>query len=228
MEKFSKCNIFKSVQSQQTSFYKILLTLNRFIIIVMDKDSQYFQLQPYKKNVSFKYEELKLQNENKDKEKDKDKNKDKDKDEIFFNLWDNNFELAKKIQITDDLKIRYENEEKLFKLKIDNINGTIQTGQIEEVLYFKPTSLIQTGLIYDMFSVLEDKLCDKLNISFLDIIDRLGMFRINCRQDIPLNKVVYLRDLIVVFDCVNKVNYRGKIKYCIVCNIVKGDILLQK
>ena len=189
-----------------------------------DKDSQYFQLQPYKKNVSFKYEKLQLQNE------DKDKDKDKDKDDIFFNLWDNNFELAKKIQITDDLKIRYENEEKhlIFKLKIDNINGTIQTGQIEEILYFKPTSLIQTGLIYDIFSVLEDKLCDKLNISFLDIIDRLGMFRINSKQDIPLNKVVYLKDLIVVFDRVAKINYREKIKYCIVCNIVKGDILLQK
>ena len=187
----------------------------------MDKDTQYFQLQPYKKNVSFKYEKLELKNEDKD----------KDKDDIFFNLWDNNFELQKKIQITDDLKIRYQNEEKslIFKLKIDNINGTIQTGQIEkEVLYFKPTALIQTGLIYDMFSVLEDKLCEKLNISFLDIIDRLGMFRINCKQEIPLNKVVYLKDLIVVFDCVDKVNYRGKIKYCIVCNIVKGDILLQK
>ena len=186
----------------------------------MDKDSQYFQLQPYKKNVSFKYEKLQVKNERKD----------KDEDDIFFNLWDNNFELQKKMQITDDLKIRYENQGKrlIFKLKIDNINGTIQTGQVEKVLYFKPTSLIQTGLIYDMFSVLEDKLCDKLNISFLDIIDRLGMFRINCKQDIPLNKVVYLKDLIVVFDCVNKVDYREKIKYCIVCNVVKGDILLQK
>ena len=191
----------------------------------MDKDSQYFELQPYKKNVSFKYEKLELQNT------DADADADEDKGDIFFNLWDNNFELEKKIQITDDLKIRYQNEKKhlIFKLKIDNINGTIQTGQIEkEVLYFKSTALIQTGLIYDMFSVLEDKLCEKLNISFLDIIDRLGMFRINSQQDIPLNKVVYLKDLIVVFDCVNKVNYREKIKYCIVCNIVKGDILLQK
>ena len=188
----------------------------------MDKDCKYFQLQPYKKNVSFKYEKLELQN--------KDANTEENKDDIFFNLWDNNFELEKKIQITDDLKIRYKNEKKhsIFKLKIDNINGIIQTGQIEEVLYFKPTSLIQTGLIYDMFNVLEDKLCDKLNISFLDIIDRLGMFRINCKQDIPLNKVVYLKELIVVFDRIDKVNYREKIKYCIVCNIVKGDILLQK
>ena len=54
------------------------------------------------------------------------------------------------------------------------------------------------------------------------------MFRLNCKQDIPLNKVVYLRDLIVVFDRVDKINYKEKIKYCIVCNIVKGDILLQK
>ena len=113
-------------------------------------------------------------------------------------------------------------------MKIDNINGTIEKGQIEEIRYFRPTSLIQTGLIYDIFSVLEDKLCDKLNISFLDIIDRLGLFRVNCKQDIPLNKVVYLKDLVVVFDHVDKVNYRGKIKYCIICNIVKGDILLQK
>ena len=184
----------------------------------MDKDSQYFQLQPYKKNVSFKYEKLELQNET------------EDKDDIFFNLWDNNFELEKKIHITDDLKIHYKNENKclIFKLKIDNINGTIEKGQIEEIRYFRPTSLIQTGLIYDIFSVLEDKLRDKLNISFLDIIDRLGLFRINCKQNIPLNKVVYLKDLVVVFDYVDKVNYREKIKYCIVCNIVKGDILLQK
>ena len=195
-----------------------MLTLDRFIITAMDKDKQYFQLQPYKKNVSFKYEKLELENE------------DNDKDDIFFNLWDNNFELQKKIHITDDLKMHYKNESKclIFKLKIDNINGTIEKGQIEKIRYFRPTSLIQTGLIYDLLGVLEDKLCDKLNISFLDIIDRLGMFRINSKQDIPLNKVVYLKDLIVVFDHVDKVTYKGKIKYCIVCNIVKGDILLQK
>ena len=186
----------------------------------MDKESRYFQLQPYKKNVSFKYEKLELELENED----------NNEGDIFFNLWDNNFELQEKIHITDELKIHYKNENKclIFKLKIDNINGTVENGQIEEIRYFRPTSLIQTGLIYDIIAVLEDKLCDKLKISFLDIIDRLGMFRIKTKQDIPLNKIVYLKDLIVVFDRIDKVNYKGKIKYCIVCNIVKGDILLQK
>ena len=190
----------------------------------MDKDNQYFQ--PYQKNVSFKYEKLILEDE--DEDEDEDKYKDT-KDDIFFNLWDNNFELQKKIHITNDLKIHYKNKDKclIFKLKIDNINGTIETEQIQKIRYFRPTSLIQTGLIYDIFAVLEDKLCKKLNISFLDI-GRLGMFRINSQQDIPLNKVVYLKDLIVVFNRVDKVSFREKIKYCIVCNIVKGDILLQK
>ena len=197
-----------------------MLTLDRFIITAMDKDSQYFQLQPYKKNVSFKYEKLKLTNEDND----------KDKDDIFFNLWDNNFELQEKIHITDDLKIHYKNENKclIFKLKIDNINGTIEKGQIEKMRYFRPTSLIQTGLIYDILGVLEDKLCDKLKVSFLDIVNRLGMFRLNCKRDIPLNRVVYLKDLIVAFKRVDKIMYKGKIKYCIVSDIVQGDILLQK
>ena len=180
------------------------------------KDNQYFQLQPYKKNVSFEYEKLQLINEKNDQQ------------DVIFNLWNNNFDLENNIRISDDLKIRYSKENKVFKLKIDNINGTIETGQVDKIRYFRSTSLIQTGLIYDIFSVLEDKICQKLNISFLDIIDRLGLFRINCQQNIPLNKVVYFKDLIVVFDRVDKVNYRGKIKYCIVCNIVEGDVLLQK
>ena len=183
-------------------------------------DSGYFELQPYKKNVSFIYEKLELT----------DDSDHKNDDDAYFNLWDNNFNLEERIHITDDLKIHYKNNENrclIFKLKFDNINGTIDKGQIEGIRYFRPTSLIQTGLIYDILGVLEDKLCDKLKVSFLDIVDRLGMFRLNCKQDIPLNKVVYLRDLIVVFDRIDKVNHKGKIKYCIVSNIAHGDILLQ-
>ena len=191
----------------------------------MDNDGGYFELQPYKRNVSFKYEKLELPNRENDDDDDDD-----DNENITFNLWDNNFNLQEKIHITDDLKIHYRNENKCltFNLKFDNVNGTIDKGQINGIRYFRPTSLIQTGLVYDIIAVLEDKLCDKLQISFLDIVDRLGMFRLNCKQDIPFNKVVYFRDLIVAFNQVDKINYKGKIKYCIVCDIVQGDILLQK
>ena len=83
-------------------------------------------------------------------------------------------------------------------------------------------------MIYDIFSVLEDKICEKLNINFLDIIDRAGLIRITCKQRIPLNKVVYFRDLIVIFNRIEKVTYRGKTKYCIVSNMISGDVLLQE
>ena len=215
----------KAVESQQTSFYKILVTLDRFFCVMPndnnndDDDGGYFEMQPYKKNVSFRYEKLDLANEN-------DENND---DDIIFNLWENNFRLSEKIHITDDnLKIHYRHEKRCltFKLKFDNISGTID--KIDEICYFRPTSLIQTGLIYDILAVLEDKLCEKLKISFLDIVNRLGMFRLNCQQHIPLNRVVYLKDLIVAFKRVDKINCKGKIKYCIVSEIVQGDILLQK
>ena len=184
-----------------------------------DNDGGYFEMQPYKKNVSFKYEKLDLTNEN-----------DKDNDDIIFNIWDNNFNLNKNIHLSDEnLKIHYRHENRCvtFKLKFDNISGTID--KIDHICYFRPTSLIQTGLIYDILAVLEDKLCEKLKISFLDIVNRLGMFRLKYQQQhIPLNRVVYLKDLIVAFKRVDKINCKGKIKYCIVTEIVQGDILLQK
>ena len=211
----------KAVESQQTSFYKILVTLDRFFCVMADGDNDggYFEMQPYKKNVSFRYEKLDLTNEN-------DEN---NGDDIIFNLWENNFRLSEKIHISNDnLKIHYRHQNRCltFKLKFDNISGTID--KIDEICYFRPTSLIQTGLIYDILAVLEDKLCEKLKISFLDIVNRLGMFRLNCQQHIPLNRVVYLKDLIVAFKRVDKINCKEKIKYCIVSEIVQGDILLQK
>ena len=180
-------------------------------------DNQNLELLPYKNNVSFKWEKLQFEN-------------DFLSDNLTFNMWNNNFELQKNIHIFDNLKIHYKYYNKCvsFKLQIDNINGTIEKGQLEEIRYFSPTSLIQTGLIYDMFNVLENKVCEKLNINFLDIINRSGLLRINCKQKLPLNKVLYFKDLIVIFDRIDKVNHRGKIKYCIVCNIVVGDVLLQK
>ena len=186
-----------------------------------DKDkeigNQNLELLPFKKNVSFKWEKLEF-------------NEKFQTNDLTFNLWDNNFNLQKNIHIEDNLDIRYQHGKDCiyFKLKIENINGTIERGHVERIQYFRPTSLIQTGLIYDIFSVIEDKICEKLDIKFIDIIDRAGLIPIACLQKLPLNKVVYFRDLIVIFDRIEKVTYRGKSKYCIVTNIISGDVLLQK
>ena len=182
-----------------------------------NKNNQNLELLPHKKNVSFKWEKLKFGNEFKFLT-----------DCIIFNLWDNNFELQKNLHINDNLEIHYKYDRDCvyFKLKIENINGTIERGKLERMRYFRPTSLIQTGLIYNIFGKIEDKICEKLNINFLDIIDRQGLIRITCEQRLPLNKVIYFKDLIVIFDRVEEVTCRGKKKYCIVCNMISGDVLL--
>ena len=172
-----------------------------------------------KKNVSFKWGKLKFGNEF-----------ELLTNCLIFNLWDNNFELQKNLHINDNLEIHYKYDRDCvyFKLKIENINGTIERGKLERMRYFRPTSLIQTGLIYNIFGKIEDKICEKLNINFLDIIDRQGLIRVTCEQRLPLNKVIYFKDLIVIFDRVEEITYRGKKKYCIVCNMISGNVLLQK
>ena len=185
-----------------------------------DKHDQNLELLPYKKNVSFKWKKLELDI----------KYTFLTGGSLIFNLWDNNFDLANKLHINNDLEIHYKQggDCVYFKLAIENISGMIEGGQLEQIRYFRPTSLIQTGLIYDIFAAVEDKVCQTLDINFLDIIDRAGLIRIANKQTLPLNKVVYLRDLIVIFDRVDKVTYRGKTKYCIVSNIIAGDVLLQE
>ena len=179
------------------------------------KEDQNFQLFPYKKGVNFNWEKLQF-------------DKEIQVYDLSFNLWDNNFDLPKNIHIKEDLKIGFGEKSVNFILKIDNINGTIERGAIEKMRYFRPTSLVQTGLIYDMFSVIEDKVWKKLNINFLDIIDRAGLIRIDCKQRLPLNRVVYFRNLTVIFDRIEMLTYRGNTKYCIVTNIISVDLLLQK
>ena len=181
-------------------------------------NNQNLELLPYKKNVSFKWEKLKFGNEF-----------ELLTDCIVFNLWVNNFEPRKNLHLNENLEIHYKHDEDCvyFKLKIENINGTIKRGKLGRMRYFRPTSLIQTGLIYNIFSEIEDKLCEKLNINFLDIVDRQGLIRVTCEQRLPLNKVIYFKDLIVIFDRVEEVTCRGKKKYCIVCNMISGDVLLQ-
>ena len=45
---------------------------------------------------------------------------------------------------------------------------------------------------------------------------------------LPTNKITYFKDLVVCYDCVERVNYRGKECYCINARVIGGQILLPK
>ena len=205
----------RSSQLKRMSLQTVVIMINEDDC---NNDKQNLELLPYKKNVSFKWEKLQFED------------KFEFEDQLTFNLWNNNFILETNIDINDNLEIRYKHGKNfvVFKLEIENISGAIKRGQLERIRYFRPTSIIQTGLIYDIFGILENKLCEKLDINFLDVIDRAGLIRITCKQKLPLNKVVYFRNLVVIFGRIEKITYRGKKKYCIVSNMTSGDVLLQE
>ena len=66
-----------------------------------------------------------------------------------------------------------------------------------------------------------------LNIDYHSIIDS-GKFQIESKQKLPLNQIVYLRNLIVVFEEVQKVTVRRRKKNKVVARIISGEILLNK
>ena len=45
---------------------------------------------------------------------------------------------------------------------------------------------------------------------------------------LPTNKITYFKDLVVCYDCVERVNYRGKECYCINARVISRQILLPK
>ena len=148
----------------------------------------------------------------------------------IFDLWENNFDIEKNVHINEHLQIHYENEEKClpFLLKIENINGVIERGRdLNRIIYFKPTSLIQSGLIYELFGKFEDKICNFLKIQRNEILDTGGLIRLNCLQKIPRDKVIYFRNLVVCFERVEKVLHRRKEKYCFITRIISGKVLLS-
>ena len=70
-------------------------------------------------------------------------------------------------------------------------------------------------------------MCNSLNIDYHSIIDS-EKFQINSRQKLPLNQIVYFRNLIVVFEKVKEVTVRRRKKNKIVARIISGEILLNK
>ena len=155
-------------------------------------------------------------------------------EEKIFDFWKNDFDLKKYLHFTDHKHIHYhvddnENGKCIpFILKFENICGVIDRGEKEDRNhYFKSASLLQSSYIHEIFGNIEEKMINDLYIDYHSIIDS-GKFQIDSRQKLPLSQIVYLRNLIVVFERVNKVTVRRRKKNKIVARIISGEILLNK
>ena len=151
--------------------------------------------------------------------------------ELIFDLWENSFNIEKNVHINNHLQIHYEHNQKCvpFILRIENINGVVERGRdLKRIQYFKPTSLIQAGLIYEIFADFEGKLYDVLKIPDNELLDNGNLIRLNCSQKLPISKVIYFRNLLVCFEKIEKLVHRKKERHCIVARIIYGEVLLNE
>ena len=156
------------------------------------------------------------------------------KKEKIFDFWKNKFDLSKYLHFSDRKHIHYHLEEEEngkcvpFIVKFENICGIIDRGEKEDRNhYFKSSALLQTSCIHEIFAQIEDKMINDLNIDYHSIIDS-GKFQIDSEKKLPLSQIIYLRNLIVIFEKVEQVTVRRRKKNKIVARIISGEILLNK
>ena len=152
-----------------------------------------------------------------------------DKEKIF-NFWKNDFNLEKNLHFTEHKHIHYNNESQCvpFLLGIEYICGIIDRGENEDRRhYFKSSAFLQTGYIQNIFAQIEDKMITDLNIDYNTIIDSYK-FEIESSKKLPINQVIYLKNVIVAFEKVETVTVKRRKKNRIVARIIAGEILLNK
>ena len=146
-----------------------------------------------------------------------------------FDFWKNDFDL-KNLHFTEHNHIHYSDIEEChpFLLKIENICGIIERGENDDRKhYFKPTALLQTGLISDIFAQIEDKMIYELDIEYNTICDTNKFEIPNSAKKLPIGQVLYLRNVIVAFEKIETVTIRKRKKNRIVNRIIAGEILLN-
>ena len=147
-----------------------------------------------------------------------------------FDFWKNNFDL-KNLHFTEHMHIHYTEDDKCypFLLKIENICGIIERGENDDRKhYFKPTALLQTGLIHDIFAQIEDKMIYELDIEYNTICDTNKFVIPNSAKKLPIGQILYLKNVIVAFEKIETVTIRRRERNRIVNRIIAGEILLNK
>ena len=153
------------------------------------------------------------------------------KREKIFNFWKNDFNLEKNLHFNNSKHIHYNDNGVCvpFLLKIENICGIIDRGEKEDRRhYFKPSALLQTSYICNIFAEIEDKMVSELNVDYDTICDTNKFEVPQSAKKLPINQVVYVRNIIVAFEKVETVTIRRREANRIVARIIAGEILLNK
>ena len=145
-----------------------------------------------------------------------------------FDLMEREFDISKNVCLCDNLNYHYHFSDGVGPLliKIKYFEATIMKGRhLVRNTYLESNSLGITQALWRINTKLTGKICKRTN-QHPHLLNNM-LIRINAGH-LPANKITYFKDLVVCYDNVEKVKYRGKEKYCINTKVISGQILLPQ
>ena len=148
---------------------------------------------------------------------------------VFFNLMTDDFDTIKKACITDTLLFHYHHNDYyipiLLLIKIDYLKGWLIKGRhLNRQTYLEPLSGEVTHALRSVNAELIQKFVQLTGERYQQLVD-MTLFHLDAGR-IPINKSTYIKDLVISYDRVEKIKYRGKERSCLITKIIDGQILL--
>ena len=129
-----------------------------------------------------------------------------------------------KLKLEDDMKITY--DEKPCKIYLKTVcTNAIKGYHLKRNTYLQIISNGFSDMVWKIFTSLM-KLTNERNNKLKFFPDPI-LIKINCNQKLSLKKMTYFDDLVINFDKVYDINYRGKIRFAIDAYVCSSKIMLS-
>ena len=143
-----------------------------------------------------------------------------------FKLMEKEFDISKNVCLCNNLNYHYHfsNGAGPLLIKLEYLEATIMKGRhLSRHTYLESNSIGITQPLRKFNTELTSKICERTNKN-PQLLDNI-LIRINAGR-LPIDKITYFKDLVICYDRIEEVKYRGKEKYCINARVISGQILL--
>ena len=148
--------------------------------------------------------------------------------EVDNNLMKGEFDIPKNLCLCDNLNYHYHssNGPGPLLIKIEYFKAAIIKGRHRvRNIYLESHLMGITQALWRVNTELSSKI-KKKNRKLNHLLNNM-LIHINTGR-LLTNKITYFKNLVVCYDNVEKVNYRGKERYCINVRVISRQILLPK
>ena len=136
------------------------------------------------------------------------------------------FDISKNVCWCDNLNYHYHfsNGAGPLLIKLEYLEATIMKGKyLPRHTYLESSSIGIRQALWKVNTKLTSKICERTNKN-PQLLDNI-LICMNAGH-LPIDKITYFKYLVIYYNRVEEVKYRGKEKYCINAIVISGQILL--